>query len=226
MATAEVATRPAPTPQFCNRSEPGSTNIAAATFPVTTKNEPKDVDGIATRIVERFNKSLSAEDVQGIINLFCDDCYWRDHLCLSWDYRTLKGKEKISDFLGATTRGLKKLDISRSTSFRAPHYGVLDGAGETKGIEFFVDIDTEIGVGLGLVRLVEESAGSWKIFCLFTSLRELKGYESADGPRRPNGVQHGGKPDRKNWQDQRNEDFFFENGTKPAVIIVGECDVV
>lgn len=222
MATAKVASAAAPSVSSFRHTEPGSINLSVATFPSATKDEPKDVDKIAQALIDRFNAALSAEDTKAILDLFLDDCYWRDHLALSWDYHTLKGKQKIEDFLGAETKGLKKLTISHETAFRAPHYGALDGAGDTKGIEFFVEVESKHGTGTGISRILEEKAGTWKIFSLFTTLTDLKGFEATTGHRRPEGVKHGEQKARSNWQDRRNEQLNFENGKEPAVLIVGK----
>lgn len=219
MATARVASAAPIVPSF-QRTEPGSTNIEIATFHSYRGEEPKNIDEIATTVIDKFNKALSSGDTRAILDLFLDDCYIRDHLALSWDFRTLKGKKKISEFLGSETKGLKSLSINRETAFRAPHYGALDG-GESNGIEFFVDIETELATGVGLVRLVEESANSWKIFSLFMTIRELKGHEAALRHGRPQGVDHGEQEKRKNWVERREEDYNYENGKEPVVMVVG-----
>ncbi|KAK5072723.1 hypothetical protein LTR64_004804 [Lithohypha guttulata] len=220
MATAKVGTATPVVPHF-NRSEPGSVNLALATFPKATKEKPEDVDNIAQTLIDKFNAALSSQDTQAILDLFLEDCYWRDHLGLSWNFHTLKGKEKMSDFLGAETKGLKKLTINRSTAFRAPHYGALDGAGNINGVEFFVDFEAEKGIGNGLCRILEETAGMWKIFSLFTTLKELKDIKETTYHNRPEGVAHGENKNRENWLDRRNKDLNYENGKEPAVLIVG-----
>lgn len=217
MATAKVASAK---PAF-RHTEPGSVNLSMATFPTATKDEPEDVDKIAQTLIDKFNTALAGEDTKAILDIFLDDCYWRDHLILSWDFHTLKGKEKINDFLGAETKGLKKLTINRESTFRAPHYGQLDGAGQTKGIEFFIDIEAKYGTGHGICRILEEKPGTWKIFSLYTGLKNITGHEEATGHRRPEGVQHGEEKARSNWLDRRNEQYNFENGKEPAVFIVG-----
>lgn len=222
MATAKVASATAPAGPAFRHTEPGSVNLSMATFPAATKAQPEDVDKISKTLIDKFNTALSAEDTKAILDLFLDDCYWRDHLVLSWDFHTLKGKEKIEDFLGAETKVLKKMMINRETSFRAPHYGALDGAGDTKGIEFFVDIDAKHGTGSGICRILEEKPGTWKIFSLYTALKNINDHEEATGHRRPEGVKHGEDKARSNWLDRRNEQYNFENGKEPAVLIVGK----
>ena len=224
MATAEVESAKPVVPTF-RHSEPGSTNVAIATFPKASKNEPKNIDELATNLVDAFNKALTNGDTIAIANCFLDDSYWRDHLALSWNLHTLKGKQRVQDFLQGSTRGLKKLSVVRDTAFRAPHYGAIDGNGEIKGIEFFIDFESEKGTGTGLCRILEEEErpGTWKIFSLFTTLLELQGHPSATKHNRPKGVNHGEKEEDadKNWLDRRIESLNFEGGQEPAVIIVG-----
>lgn len=219
MATADVQK---PTVPSYERCEPGSVNLPIATFPKTTKQEPRDADGIATQAVNKFNAALAAGNVQGMLNLFSTDCYWRDHLGLSWDLHTFKGKDKIRDFLDATTRGLKKLEIQRNNGFQAPHYGPFDGSGETKGIEFFVKFETDTGRGRGLMRLIEESPDHWYVFSLYTTLEEIIGHEEAVGPRRARGVDHGGFEGRLNWYERRQKSMNYADGAQPTVIILGK----
>lgn len=221
MATAKVETPVQPVVPHFNRSEPGSVNIALASFPNSTKQEPKDIDGVAQALIDKFNKALDSGDTQSILDLFLEDCYWRDHLGLAWDFHTLKGREKVNEFLGSETRGLKKLTILRDTPFKAPHYGALDGKGDLKGVEFLISFEAERGTGRGLCRIVEENSSDWKIFSLFTTLEELNGHPEATGHNRPEGVQHGENKNRENWLDRRNKDFNYENGKEPAVVIVG-----
>jgi len=88
-------------------------------------------------------------------------------------------------------------------------------------VQAFLKVDTDVGRGAGLVRLVQEN-GTWKVFTLFTYLTELKGHEEAVGKKRPNGVEHGEHISRKNWLDRRNAEENFENGQEPTVLILGE----
>lgn len=203
-----------------DRVEPGSVNIPVGQPPTTSSTPPASVDEVATTVVDNLNKALQAKDHQGIAQLFLENSYWRDHLALSWDLHTLKGRDRISSFLSSEGIRLTKLEIDRSSPLRAPHFGPIDGGiGEAKGVEFFVTFITEVGKGQGVARLAEKD-GQWKIFTLFTSLRELTGREERLNHRRPKGVEHGGRPDRKNWQERRTAEANLE-GKDPTVLIIG-----
>lgn len=210
-----------PKMQPSNRCEPGSYNIAVATFPDTSSEEPKDVDGSANELIDKFNAALAKQDTSAIADLFLDNSYWRDHLGLSWDYHTLKGKQGIQEFLDAHGKSLKKITINRSTPFRAPHFGSLAAAGNTKGIEFFIDFETERGSGQGVCRMMLDTSGAWKIFSLSTCLQQLKDLEEATYRKRPMGTSHGADRDAGNWLDRRGVESEFRGGKEPAVIIVG-----
>ena len=183
------------------RPVPGSVNIAAAKFPQSVKpTQSTQPSEIAANFVSSFNSALQRKNLLDVSLLFLECGFWRDHLALTWQLRTLQGPARIYDFLkGAATSKdgfrIKKIEIDASNVVRAPKIAPVDADGEVMGVQFFLTIDTAIGTGLGLVRLVEE-AGNWKIFTLYTRLEELKGHEEAIYNRRPRGVEHGGKPGR------------------------------
>ena len=208
------------------RPVPGSVNIAAAKFPQSVKpTQSTQPSEIAANFVSSFNSALQRKNLLDVSLLFLECGFWRDHLALTWQLRTLQGPARIYDFLkGAATSKdgfrIKKIEIDASNVVRAPKIAPVDADGEVMGVQFFLTIDTAIGTELGLVRLVEE-AGNWKIFTLYTRLEELKGHEEAIYNRRPRGVEHGGKPGRQNWADRRAAAIDYTDGSEPAVIVVG-----
>jgi len=207
------------------RSEPGSVNIPLAKFPATSRATVLDADKIATDFVGTFNKALSERDYRAVSDLFVEEGFWRDHLALSWAFRTVRGPKSILDFLQhcAGSRDgfrLKSITIDRSSTVRAPQVAPMDGAGDVSGIQFVFKLETVIGSGEGVARLVEQRSG-WKIFSLYTSLQELKGHEEAVYHRRSQGVDHGGKPGRKNWAERRTLEAGYGDGSEPSVLIVG-----
>lgn len=208
------------------RPVPGSVNIATASFPSTSKPiKPVQPLDIATNFIITFNNALKKPDLLGLSQLFINQGFWRDHLALTWSFRTVQSPPQIHDFLqsASTSRDgfrIKELQIDTTNAVRAPKLAPFDADGEVVGVQFFVTIDTVIGTGLGLVRLVEEG-GQWKIFTLYTRLEEIKGHEQAIFDRRPVGVQHGGKPGRQNWAERRAAEENYEEGSEPAVLVVG-----
>jgi hypothetical protein len=218
MATAKVAQPPVPSFQ---RIEAGSFNIPVHKFP-SAGSSPSDPAGIANEVVKNINAALSSDDVIALANLFNDDCYWRDHLVLSWDLRTFKGKEKLTTWLKENGCSLKSIETDTSNAFTSPRIGNFDGVGDVKGVEFFFTFKSKLGTGRGTCRLSEDGSGTPKIFSFFTQLMELTGFEEPVGARRSRGVEHGGKPDRKNWLETRQAQTNYDEGREPTVVIVGQ----
>ncbi|KAI1741871.1 hypothetical protein F4680DRAFT_457637 [Xylaria scruposa] len=208
------------------RCVPGSVNVKLAKFPSPTKTiEDLDPSKVATNVVENFNKALDRGDYSTIANLFVEDGHWRDHLALSWVFRTIQTPSRILDFLQSCAKSrdsfrLKSVDVDAGTAVRRPKIIPIDASGSVSGIQFFIRVTTVLGSGTGLVRLVEQG-GHWKIFTLYTKLEELRGHEEAINDRRIKGAEHGGKPGRKNWAEKRAAEVDFNAGNEPAVLVIG-----
>lgn len=203
---------------------PGSYNIPLGVFPPLPWSFP-DANLVASKLVERLNKSLKERDAPAIELLFHENSYWRDHLCLTWDLRTLKGRDKIGHFVANSPDSeCVSMEVDTSTPLRAPKHGPIDGlygpASEASGIEFFVKVVTKAGAGRGVAK-VAEVLGQWKFFTLFTTLEQLHDHEELLNERRPNGAEHGEHLGRQNWQDKRRVDVEFRE-REPAVLIVGK----
>lgn len=206
------------------RCEPGSVNPPFAKWPKTTIKDPVDAESTAKELVSAINsylgKAPSIEAAEGVASLFIDgECYWRDHLALSWDLRTIKGKAEVATFLQSNS-SLTQVAIDTTTEWRKPKFTPFNAEQTSKGILFYITITTKLGSGHGVVRLVEDGKGGWKVWTLFTTLEELRGFEEPIGPRRATGVQHGFHKGRKNWTDRRNEEIQFVD-REPDVLIIG-----
>lgn len=208
-------------PPSRERVVPGSCNIELGQFPKTMSESesdlPLDPNVIADNIINQLNLGLSARDKAAVASLFLDNCYWRDHLCYSWDFRTIEGGQAIAAFV--TEAPPSKIEIDRSSDSKSPHKAPIDSFGDVFGIEFYIKVTTENGQGNGIIRLAEHDS-KWYIFTVFTSMVELKGHE--ENKERPFGVRHGEQQGRKNWRDRRIDEINFE-GKDPAVLIVGMC---
>ncbi|KAF2029669.1 FAD/NAD(P)-binding domain-containing protein [Setomelanomma holmii] len=200
------------------RPEFGSVNIVLGEFPETSTNKSVDAGKVADDIVCKINDALSRKNNASIANLFLQDkSYWRDHLALTWDFRTIKGSHNITKLLDDAKVRITKIEVDRSSTFRSPKFGPIDAWGEINGISFYIKFETDIGRGDGIVNLAEDDE-EWKLFTVYTALKELKGHEEPLNHRRPRGVKHGGDPNRKNWKERRDA----EKGTiDPKVLIIG-----
>jgi cation diffusion facilitator CzcD-associated flavoprotein CzcO len=200
------------------RPEYGSVNIPLGEYPATSKNESVDANKVADEIVSKFNDALSHKNNEAISNLFLQEkSYWRDHLALTWDFHTAKGSQNIKKLLDEAKVQLTKIELDRSSPFRAPKFGPIDAWGDVKGISFFIKFDTNVGRGEGVVNVAEQD-GQWKLFTVYTALQELKGHEEPVSHRRTRGVKHGGDPLRKNWKERRDAE---KEDIDPKVLIIG-----
>ncbi|OJJ46857.1 hypothetical protein ASPZODRAFT_65690 [Penicilliopsis zonata CBS 506.65] len=219
MATVEVQSIPyRQLPLSKDRIVPGSTNVPIGRFPQTTSLSSIDAAAVASQLISDFNTALSRTDYDAVAALFLETGYWRDHLCVTWELRTLKGREKIAHVL-KTQCNVSQLAVDDSTPFRAPHVGPIDAFGEVIGVEFFVSVTSKAGNGRGVVRLAEEN-GQWRFLSLFTSLHEITGHEERTYHRRPRGDERGGHPASTNWLDRRKMDREYKDKS-PAVLILG-----
>ncbi|MCJ1420859.1 hypothetical protein MMC32_007218 [Xylographa parallela] len=207
-----------------NRKLPGSHTLDQVHYPQSASLSQLDPESRVTEWLSLFNNHLQSAAFS-LSQVFLKDSYWRDLLCLTWDFHTLSGLEDISSLLrvhGKDPR-IKSLAIDHTSDEGKPKIASVDYGGTLKGIQSFLIVETDVGRGRGLVRLVQDldDGGKWKAFTLFTSLKELKGHEELIGERRPSGVIHGSHPGRKNWKERRNAEMNFEDGLEPTVIIVG-----
>lgn len=208
-----------------NRVEPGSCQLQAVSYPQASPPVTEDVDTIASEWVAALTKALNGLDYSAIQDIFFPEACWRDQLGLSWDYHTFTGPEKVIAFLKSAPKGsrIKSVSIDKSNSTRQPGISAVDYKGSINGIASFLTIDTDIGRGRGLVRLLKgpNGSGRWKAFTLFTAMHELKDHEETVGTSRPHGVAHGGQPGRKNWAERRMATENFEGDLEPTVVIIG-----
>lgn len=202
------------------RVEPGSVNIPLGSYPATSTSVDVDAANVAHNVLADLANAISSKDSAAIATLFLDDkSYYRDHLALTWGFRTLKGNHDISKYVASSKTPLVSIHVDDGASHRQPRFGPIDGVGEVNGITTYFKFETLIGRGRGVLSLAEEN-GIWKIFTFYTVLMELKGYEEPIGKRRTKGVQHGENPERKNWRERREAEMNLE-GIDPKVVIIG-----
>ena len=215
MATAEV--------QIPSREKavPGSANLSTANYPETGNISDVNAEIVVTKWIAALNEALDGQQYVDLGQLFLNESYWRDQLAFSWDYRTLRGPEQIVSFFQSGPARLKSLTIDKSSPSRQPIFSPIDFNAQVNGVSSFLTLETDVGRGRGLVRLLYDGS-KWKAFTLFTAMYELRGYEEITGKRRPTGVEHGEHLGRRNWKDLRNATENFEGGLEPTVLIIGE----
>ncbi|RCI16774.1 hypothetical protein L249_1718 [Ophiocordyceps polyrhachis-furcata BCC 54312] len=207
-------------------AEPPAFSLPLAVFP-SASPPPETVrpEHEAEALLKTLNRALSQADYRAAANLFTDQGFWRDHLALSWRFRTLKGRDGICKFLEECAKSrdgfrIKSFSLDSGSPSRKPHVAPVDAVGKVVGIHAFFLFETAIGSGEGLMRLLLQH-GQWAIFTFYTSLRELRGHEELTFDRRPVGVDHGEHLCRKNWSEKRRLEGEVGQDNNLSVLIVG-----
>ena len=155
----------------------------------------------------QFEALQQAGDVDGVLNLFADDCYWRDLVSYTWNLKTFEGKDDIRAMLRETLKHVK------------PSAFTLRGeaSGDETLTEAWFTFETAVARGLGIVKLKHGKA--WTVL---TTMQELKGHEEKKNFRRDKGVVHGADKNRVTWLERREKEAK-ELGTKvqPYCLVIG-----
>lgn len=155
----------------------------------------------------KFNDALESADGDAVKALFAKDCYWRDLIAVTWNIKTMEGRDAI---------GAMASECAPNTH---PRNFQIDGdAVEADGVtEAWLTFETDAARGVGHVRLMGDEA-----WTLLTTAQELKGHEEPKGPTRPHGVEHGALKDRETYAEARAreaEELGYK--TQPYVVIIG-----
>ena len=154
-----------------------------------------------------FNAALAAEDADAAAELFATDAFWRDLVAITWNLKTLEGRDQIRAMLSETLAQARPRDFSAS-----------EPPAEADGvIETWLEFETEVGRGRGHLRLRDGRA-----WTLLTTLYELKGHEEPRGPQRPMGAEHGVDRERRTWLERRQQEAVqLGDETQPEVLVIG-----
>ena len=156
------------------------------------------------RLLDAFDAALAAGDIGRAVDQFEDDCYWRDLVALTWNIKTLEGKDEIRAMLES------QLPRVAPTGF-APAEG--EEASEANGlIEGWLRFETGAARGYGHIRV-----RNGKIWTLLTTMVELKGFEEKAGFARPFGAKHGADKNRRTWKEEREQEAA-ELGYQPSAV--------
>ncbi|WP_424966186.1 NAD(P)/FAD-dependent oxidoreductase [Dinoroseobacter sp. S375] len=159
--------------------------------------------------LESFGKALADEDIAGAVEMFQDDCYWRDLVTFTWNIKTVEGKAQVEDML--------KHQLA-TTKPRNWHVAEGEFATEEDGVTTaWITFETDVARGYGLIRLKEG-----KIWTLLTTMVELKGHEEPKGFDRPLGAKHGAGRNRTTWAEEREAELTeLGYSTQPYCVIIG-----
>jgi hypothetical protein len=141
---------------------------------------------IAQSWLDRFSAVLASGDASRLKTVLHEDSWWRDHVALSWDLRTLHGLPAITSFLSPilSSVNLQPLSLAKEGEAYAPSIVKLP---ELEWIQSIFSFETSTGRGRGFLRLARDETGDWKAHMLYTALDEIKSHEESTGARRSHG---------------------------------------
>ncbi len=160
-------------------------------------------------MLENLADALAREDIAATAELFAADCYWRDLVALTWNIRTMEGRDAIREMLQSQLAAIRPRGFAQDESQPASVNGDVS--------EGWFRFETELGRGYGHVRIRDG-----RIWTLLTALTELKGHEEPLGFDRPLGALHGSGKNRTTWKEERDEEEANLGVTRqPYALIIG-----
>nr|WP_314088885.1 NAD(P)/FAD-dependent oxidoreductase [uncultured Shinella sp.] len=160
-------------------------------------------------LLDTLGAALESGRIEDAVDLFAEECYWRDLVAFTWNIKTVEGRDQVRDMLEAQLAGAKPSNWRVSTG---------EAATEADGVlESWISFETATGRGYGLVRFK-----NGLIWTLLTALAELKGHEEKSGFTRPLGAKHGQNLGARTWKEEReHEERTLGYEKQPYVVIIG-----
>jgi putative flavoprotein involved in K+ transport len=179
----------------------------------------KDIAATAQSWLDDFERACAASDSTPLARLFVADSYWRDALALSWNLKTIAGRDAIARDIDMLAPAAAPSQFKIAPGRAAPRWVTRAGAGCVEAIFAF---ETAIGRGSGILRLLPDAAEGDKLkaWTLLTALEELKGFEEQLNRTRPRGQAYSRDFRGPNWLDLRNASRDYAD-RDPAVLVVG-----
>ncbi|TXT04290.1 hypothetical protein VHUM_04177 [Vanrija humicola] len=171
-----------------------------------------DVREVAVAAVKELAGAAEKADAAGVAALFDETGFWRDVLAFTRDLRNFAADkvEEVAkaprDFTILSTADVGGQDPVLETPFP-----------DLSWIKVHFEFDTTLGHASGVLRLVyNERLGVWKIFNLYTSLEDIKGWPQQLGQHRVAGRHN----DHMTYAERRAEEIEFKDAD-PDVLVVG-----
>ena len=113
----------------------------------------RNIEEIAADWITALDRAMSAHDGNALSRLFATNSYWRNICGITWSFATVGGIEDIIDALLA--RG-SDANVRNFELFAERHPPRLNIVGGEDVIEAVFRFETDIGIGIGVVRFKPE----------------------------------------------------------------------
>lgn len=161
----------------------------------------------AQQWLDEFTETLQSSSPGKAAELFEENGFWRDLVTMTWNIKTMEGRDSIRDMLEHTAE-----------QSRPGNWQVAEEATEQEGvIEAWITFETKDALCEGHLRL--RNGAAWT---LLTTMQELKAFPEKRNFIRPKGAQHGATKARQTWLDaQQEEEQELGYSRQPYCLIIG-----
>ena len=140
-------------------------NLAAqgVDFQATISNPEQ----IIAHWLSSFEDVLKKEEFDSVATLFRPDCWWRDHLALTWDLRTLHSLDAVNNYVRQQIKGAKHQFFSLRARTTGKYKPTLANPRENvRWIESRFDFETNAGRGIRGFRTSCPCGWCWTIWTM------------------------------------------------------------
>ncbi|KAI1076432.1 flavin-containing monooxygenase [Whalleya microplaca] len=171
-----------------------------------------DAEKIVGTWLSQLQDLFIRNSFDNLSDLFIEDCWWRDILGLTWDFRSKYGQAEISKYLLSAACHFGNLQIIKLGGLK-PIF--LDIAG-MMWIQSGFTFKNQHGEGRGLLKLANVDEHTWKAWTIFTQLESLDYQKELEARRMRNPAATA----RLNHSPSTNG-HVSSNQENPQVLIVG-----
>lgn len=131
--------------------------------------EKINVEQIVDAWLSKLQDVFTRRSFDNLSDLFIEDCWWRDILGLTWDFRSRQGQANISKYLHNAASPLENIQAIKLGGLKPIFLDIAGMIWIQSGFTF----KTQHGEGRGVVRLANVDELTWKAWIVFTQLDNL-----------------------------------------------------
>ncbi|KAG6375656.1 hypothetical protein JVT61DRAFT_3226 [Boletus reticuloceps] len=171
-----------------------------------------EVAEVATAWFNAFSSAVTSSDFTAILDLFLDDGFWKDTLVLTWDFRTIEGRDAIRNLLTHQLAPTGFVDLRLCHEpFLAPE--LLKLFPDLVLLRLSFEFGTKVGKGTAVCYLAPTPGSTWKAYSLYTCLQSLNDYPEQIGSLRQHAAEHG------TWEERRRREVELVDSDPTAIVI-------
>ena len=177
------------------------------------------------KFFDTFNKAVTSSDWSALGDLFADQSWWKDNLTLTFDKRTIQGKDTIVEAwkeLVPTRRpsaftvrdassSMEMVETQAAFTRFSPEFATLD-------VPFTFNTEGPSSTCVGIAKLIPHGE-KWKVWILTTAIHSLTSHPFASLPRTSPGMVSAAQRGKSSPQGLPE----IGDGVLDAIVIGGGC---